>query len=172
MSDRLNGSWFLIVLMLIVTFVVASTAIRIEWYNHAVGGFLPRPQPPSIEGNEIKWRTTSADMAEKSYRRGLAYERGIEPTDEIINSMVLSAEQKSEVQKIRRHAKLRSKFRNLVSSMGCMQYLLVPVGIFLCVLNLKRKIVALIIISGLCLAINVVAGGLMFYREYFSSLGW
>jgi len=77
-SETNRRGWFFLIAMLVVTGIVASTAIRIEWYNQAAGGFLPRPQPPSMEGNGVKWRASGAHMVEWHFRRRVARERGIE----------------------------------------------------------------------------------------------
>jgi len=171
-SEIHHRAWFFVALMLIITGVVASTAIRIEWYNHAVGGYLPRPQPPSIEGNEVKWRTTSADMAEKSFRRSIAYDRGLERNHEALDSLELSNEELQEIDQVRRHARLNSEFRNLVSSMGVMQYPLVVIGLFLSGSSVCQRKNILRPFGLICLAVNLAACGLMLYREYYPSLGW
>lgn len=164
--------WRTPALMMIITAVVASTAIRVEWYNHAVGGFLPRPQPPSMEGNDVKWRTTGADMAEKAYRVSLAMERGLEPTDEVIATLDLSSAEQQELSETRRQARLNAKFRGLIETMGLIQYLLVPIGLLLSIAACRVSTRWLKITGFACLAVNLAAGGLMFYRQYFQSLGW
>lgn len=158
--------------MLLITGVVASTAIRIEWYNHAVGGFLPRPQPPSMEGNEVKWRVGHPDFAEEGYRRELAYARGLELSDEKLKALPVTAEQQEEIDRIRYQSTLDAEFRALVSSMGLLQYLLVPLGILCSVFAIRRKTVFWTIAGVPCLVVNLITCGLMIYREYFPSLGW
>lgn len=160
--------------MVIITAIVASTAIRIEWYNHAVGGFLPRPQPPSIEGNDIKWRVGHPDWAEAGYRRELAYDRGLGVglTDEQLASLPVSDTEQAEINRLKRKSRLNAEFRSLVGSMGCMQHLLIPIGLACSMLLLKRKSNGIRVTAGVCLAINTAGGILMFYREYYLSLGW
>ena len=51
--------WIILIGVLALTAVVASTAYRIEWHNRAAGGFLPRHSNGTMEGNEVPWRTTS-----------------------------------------------------------------------------------------------------------------
>lgn len=171
MSERRNGLWRMLAL-LIVTAVVASTAIRIEWYNHAVGGFLPRPQPPSIEGNDVKWRATGAWMAERMYRERLLYEKGIEYSEDNLQALELTASQQTELAEIKRQARLNAEFRSLVGSMGLWQYPFVTVGLVLSWLVVRERWLPLRLGGAACLAIHVAACGLMFYREYFPSLGW
>lgn len=162
--------------MLLITGVVASTAIRIEWYNHAVGGFLPRPQPPSMEGNDVKWRASGPHMAEWHYRSRVAWDQGLEldlvEDKEALFALPLSEGQQNELAGIKHGAALNARFRHLVETMGCMQYLLVPIGLILSVGTLRANKLWLRCSGISCLVINLAAGGLMFYRGYFQSLGW
>lgn len=162
--------------MLVISAIVASTAIRIEWYNHAVGGFLPRPQPPSLEGNDVKWRASGARVAEWHFRYRLAIERGLElhfldDKDELF-AMKLDPVQQAELDEIKHYARLNSEFRSLVAGMGCVQHLLVPIGLLVSGLNFRRKSISIRAVASVCIAVNLTAAGLMFYREYYLSLGY
>ncbi|MEM1213734.1 MAG: hypothetical protein AAGI68_15710 [Planctomycetota bacterium] len=161
--------------MVVITSVAASTAIRIEWYNHAVGGFLPRPQPPSLEGNDVKWRAAGPKMMEWHYRIGLAQERGLELDSvkdrEALFALSLSGVQRRELSEIKRSARLNTEFRSLVAGMGLLQHLLVPVALLIGVLILKGKPTRWRMVAWICIGINSVSGVLMLYREYFLSLG-
>jgi len=86
--------------------------------------------------------------------------------------MDLSEQEREEIQRVRRHAELDSKFRGLVSSMGLFQYALVPVGICLCIMGCRQHGRAMHALFIACLLIHGIAAGLMIYREYFPSLGW
>jgi len=169
-------SWLLPTLMVAITAIAASTAMRIEWYNHAVGGFLPRPQPPSMEGNEIKWRATGPRMVEWHYRSRIAYDRGLEldlvDDKEALFAIPLTTSQQIEVDEMKRHAELNTEFLALVQSMGLLQYALVPVGLFLSIKVRRYKPLLWRSLGGLCLLINIAAGGLMLYRQYMPALGW
>ncbi|MEM1354974.1 MAG: hypothetical protein AAGH88_08825 [Planctomycetota bacterium] len=176
MGQTRSSLWFLC-LTVIVSGVVASTAIRIECYNHAVGGFLPRPQPPSMEGNNIKWRVSGPSMAERSYRQSIARDQGFVLSDDFetrsqeLQKITLTNEQQQELLTIKRQVKLDADFRAFVSTMGLLQYLLVPLGFFCSVLAIRRKTQLWISLGMPCLFVNFASGGLMLYRGYSQSLG-
>lgn len=160
------------VFMVLITGVACSTAIRIEILNARVGGFLPRPQPPSVEGNNVKWRVAARTTVERIYKQQVLHERGIDYSDEALDTLVLTPRELRELEEQQRLARLDARFRSVVSSLGLLQYLLIPVGLVLCVVvfpDTGRTYRAGALVCG---ALLIVCGGLMLYREYLPSLGW
>lgn len=162
---------WILVLLLIVTAVVVSTAIRVELLNAEMGGYLPRPQPPSIEGNDIPWRLTSSRMIEENYKRSLLAERGIEISDDAIASMELNASERDELEEMKQWNSASAKLKHLLEGMGIWQYLLVPLGVVFCVLLLMGQREASIRwLEVCCLVLLIGAGILMLYRQYYPAI--
>ncbi|XAM00393.1 hypothetical protein OT109_03190 [Phycisphaeraceae bacterium D3-23] len=172
MNHEATRRKLLFLLMVLVTLVVCSTAVRIEVLNAQVGGFLPRPQPPSVEGNNIKWRTTGPSMVERMFRTRLLFERGIEYTDEARDALVLTPDELRRLGEEKRLARLDARFRSVVSSMGLLQYSLVPAGIGLCFIVFLGRGKLYRAGAVCCAGLFVASGVLMMYREYWPSLGW
>lgn len=158
--------------MCILTAVICSTAIRIELANSAMGGYLPRPQPPSIEGNDIPWRVGGSHMWELIVRRSIAREQGLELTDEELLALPLTDEQNARLQKRLDWSRANVRLHGLVSTVGLLQYPLVIVNLLACVVLLigtktfSRRSAYMFLIGLTC-----ICAALMIYREYWFSLG-
>ncbi|MEM8739088.1 MAG: hypothetical protein AAGG38_11510 [Planctomycetota bacterium] len=114
--------YFVFTISVFLTLFMSITAIRIEWANAAAGGYLPRPQPPSIEGNDIPWRVSGAYITELGLRRSVAHERGFNfDEDEALFSIALSRRQLAELDQRLRRAAANNKLRDLVSTVGLLQ---------------------------------------------------
>lgn len=86
--------------------------------------------------------------------------------------MKLDPVQQAELDEIKHYARLNSEFRSLVAGMCCVQHLLVPIGLLVSGLNFRRKSISIRAVASVCIAVNLTAAGLMFYREYYLSLGY
>jgi len=135
------------------------TALRIEWYN--ANSFMKLPFPR----RRIAGDATIRMMSEESYRR----------IHNLSQNSMLSPQQVVEVDHLYEASKRKwdyhSNFYGFITSFGLLQYLLVPSLFFLGIYTglsapqRNRLAIPFTLIATLC-------GVLMFYRGYFSALGW
>ena len=146
--------------------VCASTITTyIEVLNTRADGFLPRTLP---EHGNPKWRARFYDT-EARWRSILG------PKDEQwepVTRPLTSAEQDKMHEDIA-HAKAMNDLRGAVEGLGLWNYLLVPalLGVALSLLPCSRRPIAKLSVL-LLLGIGLTAGGVMFYRGYFTSIGY
>lgn len=159
--------------LLLLTAWVSATAVRIEVLNHQMGGFLPRPQPPSIEGNDIPWRSSSRRMMEPAYRRSILYNRGMEAADlddDAVMTVGLSPSEQEELERYLQRVEYNSELRAIVSGPGILQYLLVPLTVGLAVTFWPSQSTRYRVVLSVCIVLCLTAGVLAFYRQYFQAV--
>lgn len=166
LSLRVTLLW--VALLATALAIVITTAIRIEVLNAMIGGALPATERHN-DGHIAKWRV-SPWTTEAGWRAMLG------PRDERGKTVQrpLNEVEKAQMQRDIRDAQRRNKLRDIVSSWGLAQYFMVPFALLASAGLLGYPGIArwarMVGAGGLILAIG--AGGLMFYRGYFSSLGW
>lgn len=163
-------TWLAIALALIAL----QTAIRIEWLNHAAGGFLPRKAEPT--GYLSKWRARMWTTPDQWLARfGPRDERG-RPVDR-----PLTVEETARMHAGIERANRLNHLRNVVGSWGVAQHVIVPLMMMLAIAKILRGDPESIIarsspadrkVAGVLFGLGCVLAILMFYRGYWSSLGW
>ncbi|MEM6854092.1 MAG: hypothetical protein AAF593_06750, partial [Planctomycetota bacterium] len=120
----------------------------------------------------IPWRVGGPGLWEIQVRRSIAYERGLELTDEELLQMPLTPDQEVRLQERLDWSSANRKLRGLVSTVGLLQYPLVLLNTVGCVVllvfghNFRQRLMSLVLIL-----VTAGCGVLMVYREYWSSLG-
>ena len=135
--------------------------VRIEMLNGRAGRVLPRTGPG-------KWRASHV-QSEGSWRRLRSMQSGdatwqtrpLTPAEDAL----MRAEVGANV--------ANSDLRDLVSTVGLLQYLLVP-ALLVCSLQLfrRRESRLHVLVAAASFLSAATCGGLLFHRSYFSSLGW
>lgn len=149
-------------LNVVLVFIVLCICIEIEIYNYAAGGYLPR------KDNDGKWRQilfVSEDMWRKIYSR--------EKDDETLLHRLLTKDERDQMEKEVSHAHALNSLRGSVNTFGLMQYFFAPLSFVWSLLIAFRssdrinKVVStfFIVSSSICIF-------MMFYRGYFTGLGW
>jgi hypothetical protein len=166
---------------LLLTCVVVHTCVRIEVLNAQCGYYLPRTDMEA--GHNNKWRVAAARLIRQDCERQIALQRMAEfqnehPDQQLPDEATFTgapfseAEQRlieTEVSKNR----LNASFRDSVESLGLLQYLLGPAGLLWSwILFLGDRSRSSRATSATCGVLNLVSVALMFYRGYFTSLGW
>ncbi|MCE5279903.1 MAG: hypothetical protein ABFD92_04070 [Planctomycetaceae bacterium] len=154
-------------IVLVVAAVPLFICIRIEVYNHRAGGYLPR------QDDEGKWRVTSPVIYRKSLEDRFRYEgrQAGKPAE-------LTEQQKAQIDRLMAEAEPRihenASFRGFVETWGLAQYAIGPLALCLLMIPLLgRKSSARLRIISAALVVSVAACvAMMFYRGYYSSLGW
>ena len=154
-------------LLVLITVVVVTTAARIEFLNAEAGQVLPRREFRD-DGGRVKWR--QAPSNESRWRAILG------PRDEEGKPLAreLTEAERAQMTGDIRRWKAWNALRDIVSTWGLGQYLLVPaalaIGLSLLLGRRARGSVRLLGGAGVCIAI--AAGVLMIHRAYSPSLGW
>lgn len=161
--------------LLLLTAWVSATAIRVEVLNHRMGGYLPRPQPPSLEGNDIPWRVSTRRVMEPGYRRHLLLERGgVAALDGLDDKAVMAIEltpaESNELERYLERVDDNRRLRALVSGPGMLQYLLVPLTIGLAILLWPKRSMMGRSVLATCIALCLASGALALYRQYFQAV--
>lgn len=153
----------------LLALLVGSTAIRIEIANASAGGRLPRDVEGIREvGGNPKWRV-SRESEDYWVRWLLDAQNGDRDTATL--KATLSQEQLGELDRIVTQAKANNHLRRLTFA-GLQQYLYVPILLVLA-LGLAwayRPGLIYSVVCLLCVLVAVVAGGLAWYRAYFTSV--
>jgi len=143
--------------------------VRIEVYNAAVGGWLPRRA--NADGWIPKWRTLSEVVFRKAMEkefRAQWEEAGNDPQE-----FRTTTEQQRQIEQSQRNVRTRNSFRNFIGTFGLSQYVLAPAAMIWAIVIATRRHYALRWrMSGALLAcVAVICVGLMLYRDYIRSLG-
>jgi hypothetical protein len=146
--------------------LTAHTAVRIEVCNRRAGKFLPRTD--SLSTGQSKWRNLPWDT-------NTSWVQFLGPKDADGNpvSRPLTPDERDQMRREVDHATCRNQLRSAVSTWGVIQYpavllqLLCSLTLLLGALSRGKKVLGA---AGTILA--VISAILMFYRGYFSSLGW
>ncbi len=152
-----------LILIYAIAIVVGVIAARVEYLNAAAGRYLPR----TISTDAGKWRTTF--LNEERWRRfyGPLDESG-EPA-----ARALTAAEQQQMQSDSARISANDRLRDWVGSAGLLQYLLLPALVFITLAAIAarptRQGVAMLAPVA---AVIVFAFASLWYREYFSSLGW
>ncbi len=169
-GDKRPPRWPVVVLA-VLTAWIALTSARIEWANHAAGSVLPMASVQS--GESKKWRATSDQVIERQFRTDIALARGeLDMDTESLAAMQLAPSERADLGRELAEGRAWNRLRDLVGTVGCLQYALVPLNAALgvCVL-VAAKSRGTRIAAGITLVVTVAAGGLTLYRGYFTSLG-
>jgi len=149
-----------------LTAIVVNTCVQIEYHNWRAGNYL---QVEMRQEPGITWRTAATGERAKSVfieRRRLA--RGATGDD---LEAPPSVEELDAFETWRQRALRENRLYWWVSTFGVFQYLLAPLALiwaaFLVLKSRKHRIPS-IVFAILALACIVI----MFYRQYFQSLGW
>jgi hypothetical protein len=150
----------------LLTLLAVFVCVRIEIYNIQVGGYLPRTD--FGEGNP-KWRVISGEgmrrmMMSRAKSKAEAAGKPFKPTPEFLQ----------EVERKAARAEVECHFRSFVSSWGLIQYLLLPVVLFMGLLigTVEMFTKGTRITGVTCSVVALICGFFMFYRGYFPALGW
>jgi len=150
----------------LVTAVAAFICIRIEVFNCQAGGLLPSKELRDT-GEPATWR-------EASIVRARMEERFLAEANAAGSPAVLTRSQRQEIDQAARKADLNNRFLAFVSTWGLAQYVLAPLAMLLSLgeavlrRETRRYRQAACVPAGVALLCII----LMFYRGYFSSLGW
>ena len=150
---------------LVICLVVAPAAVliclRIEMLNSRAGHILPRTE-------RGKWRVSFV-QSEASWRRLQSQQ----DKDATWATRTLTSIERAQMQAEVDANVAGGELRDLVSTAGLLQYLLVPV-LLLSSLRLFRtsRSRAHICIATAALASAAACGAMAFHRAYFTSLGW
>ena len=160
--------------------IVVSTCIRIEILNYECGQILPRDLP---ENTNPKWRVAAMKTTRSAAERQLLLTRVAGGDGDM--SQYFDAEgavlanvswSPSELQYISYEveaSRLNGELKSLVSGMGLLQYILAPLLLVVSIVLIIKADKAVFRFVGVISApIACVAIYFMFYREYFTSLGW
>lgn len=155
-------------LCLVLTAVVTQTCVRIEILNARLGGLLPRELPTT---GSPKWRVTAVSA------RRWAIEGQLRNEESLPYDRPLTDEQEAEID--RRLAPMipqienNGKLRTLVGTWGLLQYVLAPLCLAWAVrLVLSMRLPRFRMAAGVFAVCSAISICLMFYRGYFTSLGW
>ncbi len=156
------------ILGIIATLSVIGIAGTIEALNVRAGGILPKHSEyrngDPIQGL-VRWRY-SPFTSEKNWLRF----RGPRTPDGTPVSRPLSASERSQMELEIRNARAENNLLRVVSSVGLLQYLLVPTLLVLTLANWPAK--SKIAWATVQLVVAFCGAFLMLYRGYYSSLGW
>lgn len=156
----------LIIIIYLLTLVISSICLRIEWLNYQAGGRLPNREYRNGNPEEgvVKWRE-SPFTSERAWRYFMLREN---------KERKLSAKEQIEMEKAVSASVANNKLRGFVSSFGLLQYLFITItlilGIRLLVQRQKYRGKIWLSIPPICIAI--ACWMIAFYRCYFTSLGW
>ncbi len=174
MNSVFSKNWRLL-LAVILTAIVAYIAIKVEVLNYRSDNYLPRQNVTRDDGSTVPWRTSSDELREYGFRRRVLVERrNFEYVDEesferAINELELTDSEQEELDAYVSKWRANRQLRDTMNSIGCFQHLLVPVALIFLIPLFSRGRPGINALVGLCIAINIAAGVLMFYRQYFLS---
>lgn len=151
----------------VLTTMAMYTCIRVEIFNVRAGGYLPRKS--DADWGISTWRTLAPSavrgVMEKQFR--MEAELQGRPAD-------ITPAQEAQIAKAIESAEENAAFRGFVETFGLAQYIVAPLAAILgyrLATGKKKQERArwlspgLAILSGICIV-------MMFYRGYFTSLGW
>jgi len=143
-----------------LTLVAGHTCSQIEWRNYRAGGVLPR----KIEGpGNPKWRIAADRTIPTRFHgdRGSKEERARPAAEDV------------RLRPDPRRDNDESQLRSWVASWGLAQYVVAPLALFLAIHALVRARTAKRRCAFAAAAtLSGAAIGMIFYRGYFTSLGW
>lgn len=151
--------------LLVVDFAATATWARIEYINYQLGNVLPRQ--PNKSGFVPKWRLRNTS---ESRQRVLAdMQAGID------GNMPSQTERDDYINAVIEENKRWNTLRWWVANAGVLNYILtIPLLLYFAFNvvyppqgSLRYRIIGLLAVAGAAVGIF-----LMFYRDYFGSLGW
>jgi len=139
--------------------VVAFITLRIEWLNAESGGRLPNREYFNNDPAQVtvKWRA-GPPVVESEWRRRNG-----------IDDRPLTVAEQSQLDSESRRERANNSLRDFVGSAGLLQYLLAPALVVASLMTIGAKGVRYGIVP---LGVGIAAGVMMFWRTYFTSLGW
>ena len=151
-----------------LTALAVFICVRVEVFNAQVGGLLPRRDLQDHPGNP-KWRVEATIVVRRSREAEFRHQAELAG-----KSFVLTDAQNREIEAAVERARVDAAFREFVSSWGLLQYVLAPFTFLLGLYLAKsRKAPASHRVGAWVMTVAAAACiVLMFYRGYFSSLGW
>ena len=160
--------WFTAVL----TVLACTTCIRVEILNVKVDHYLPIQWPADYQGNRA-WREclTGRDHLMRLKVRAYQVEHQLSDNTPVPDN--LQAKFNAEIDAYLPWATASNQLASLLESWGLLQYLIIPVAL-LCAIRIavRRRSRFELVSASIFTVLNLMCGTLMFYREYFTSLGW
>ncbi len=161
----------IIITAYLISLAVLLIAVCIEILNVNAGGILPRTEyrNNNPEQGLVKWRQDPL-----TYEKIWIRIKGPQDENGTPINRPLTTIEKNQMEKDIKRASAYNTLHGFVSTAGLLQYILVLVlGVFSIVIMIRKPITAKQIITGIPpLFISILCGILMFYRAYFTSLGW
>jgi hypothetical protein len=165
---------------LILTCIVVHTCVRIEVLNARYGAYLPRTDFGS--GNP-KWRVADEKLVRLHEELMIARSRQADfeaahPDEEIPDETAFRGQPYSPTELATidaevDHSRRNSTLRAWVGSMGLLLYVLAPAALLWSLdIVVSDRSRGRRLFAGLCGLLNLVCIALMYYRGYWSSLGW
>lgn len=165
---------------ILLSTIVVHTCVRIEALNAQYGYYLPRTDFGS--GNP-KWRVAARSILLKGLDRRISQERFADymeshpdkpvPDLERFAGPPYTSEQQQLIDTELAENALRSELHSWVDGMGLLQYFLGPFALVWAIaIFIAARTSTIRVTSALCMMCSAVSIGLMFYRGYFTSLGW
>jgi hypothetical protein len=150
------------VLLAILTLVAATTCIQIEVFNHQMGGYLPCKERSA-------WRTCGPKAMRESMIRSWQMEAELDNT-----TFVLTEEHERHIAEMQRKCVINSYFRDFVGTWGQLQYIIAPAALVasLTLVMRRRAGKGIRLAAGVAGAVAVICVVMMFYRGYFTAMGW
>jgi hypothetical protein len=149
--------------LLLLTALALFTCLRIEYLNWRHNFYLPRDFTTDVG----TWRTTSPKLAYK-----YAFER-MARDDPTILTRPLTPFEANTLAQIAEHARINSDLCDVVSTLGILQYPLTFILLFtLSVTAYRHHSKSWQRVLWSAFIVNLACMALMFYRGYFTSLGF
>jgi hypothetical protein len=159
-KSRVPGKIAAIVLIA-MTGLAVFTCLRIEILNAKIGFYLPRDFSTdsgtwrqTMITNETRWRSSHANL------------------DPTIATRPLTVAERSRMNADMSRNHAWNALLDTVGTLGCLQYPLLFVLIISLPFNIREQTGGWRVALLVSLALALVCGGLMFYRGYYTSLGW
>lgn len=163
-----------------LTAIVAHTALRIELLKARCNYYLPRT---AIDDGHPKWRVAAPESVRHWIDREIANERHARfkqehpdeqgrDSDQFVGPPYTSVEQQM-IDTAMTENQQQNALRNWVSTFGLLQYVLAPLTLCLslaCLRVCQNSVMRPLAVA--CAISTVAAIGSMIYRGYFKSLGW
>ncbi|HEY4261366.1 MAG TPA: hypothetical protein VGM98_14460 [Schlesneria sp.] len=165
---------------MILTCIVVHTCVRIEVLNARYGYYLPRTDFGS--GNP-KWRVADEKLFRLREEMMIARSRQEDyqaahpdegfPDESAFKGPPYSVAEQATIDAEVDHNRRNSTLRAWVGSMGLLQYVLAPAALFWSLdIVVSDRLRGRRVVAGLCGLLNLICIALMYYRGYWSSLGW
>jgi len=152
-------------LVMLLSGIVLHTCVRIEILNVQADNFLPRKDLPRPANQ--KWRGSIVTNEER-WRRHCLYKEG----EERMHRPLTSEERRDMEETIARY-KANNRLHSAVETDGLLQYLLAPIALIASLaVALSKRSRPKRLAARVTMVTSLAGIVMMFYRGYFTSLGW